>query len=114
MNTDDYMKLPYNIVIRHVCDGSGEYYFASVLELDGCMSDGATPEEAYANIREAMEGWIDTKLSGGFPVPAPIDAEKFSGKFVLRIPKTLHARLAMAAARDGVSLNQYALYRLSM
>lgn len=113
MNTYDYLKLPYNIIIKHVCDGSGEYYFASVLEFDGCMSDGSTPEDAYTNIREAMEGWIDTKLAGGFPVPVPIDTEKFSGKFVLRIPKTLHARLAMEAAKNGVSLNQYALYRLS-
>ena len=114
MNTSDFMKLPYNIIIKHVNDSSGEYYFASVLELDGCMSDGATPEEAYANIREAMEGWIETKLEGGFNVPQPIDAETYSGRFVLRIPKTLHARLAMEAAKDGVSLNQYALYRLSM
>jgi len=114
MKTNDYMNLPYNIIIKHRNDASGEYYFASVLELDGCMSDGATPEEAYANIREAMEGWIETKREGGFNVPPPIDAEKFSGRFVLRIPKTLHARLAMEAAKDGVSLNQYALYRLSM
>jgi len=114
MTTSEYLKLPYNIIIKHINDESGEYYFATVLELDGCMSDGATPEEAYTNIREAMEGWIETKLEGGFHVPEPIDAEKFSGRFVLRIPKTLHARLAMEAAKDGVSLNQYALYRLSM
>ena len=114
MDTGEYIKLPYNIIIKHICDESGEYYFASVLELDGCMSDGTTPEEAYSNIREAMEGWIETKLAGGFSVPLPIDAEKYSGRFVLRLPKTLHARLAMEAAKDGVSLNQYALYRLSI
>jgi len=114
MKTSDYMNLPYNIIIKHICDGSGDYYFASVLELDGCMSDGETPEEAYANIREAMNGWIETKLEDGFHIPQPIDADKYSGRFVLRIPKTLHARLAMEAAKDGVSLNQYALYRLSM
>ena len=114
MNTGEYMNFPYNIIIKHVCDDSGEYYFASVLELDGCFSDGATPEEAYANIYEAMEGWIETRLKDGFSVPKPIDTEKYSGRFVLRIPKTLHAKLALEAARDGVSLNQYALYRLSI
>ena len=114
MNTNEYLNLPYNIIIKHIKDNSGEYYFATVLELDGCMSDGATPEEAYANIREAMEGWIETKLEDGFSIPLPIDSEKYSGRFVLRIPKTLHARLAMEAAKDGVPLNQYALYRLSM
>jgi len=114
MNISDYMKLPYNIIIKHINNDSESYYFATVLELDGCMSDGATPEEAYVNIREAMEGWLETKLESGFSVPQPIDSEKFSGRFILRIPKSLHARLAMEAAKDGVSLNQYALYRLSM
>jgi predicted RNase H-like HicB family nuclease len=100
--------------MRRVADESGDYYFAEVLELDGCMSDGATPEEAYANIMEAMEGWIETKLDKGFEIPEPIDPEKYSGKFVIRMPKTLHARLAIKAAQEGVSLNQYSLHRLSM
>ena len=113
MNVNDYMKLPYNIIVRHVEDDSGEYYFATVQELDGCMSDGDTVADAYANVREAMEGWIETKLDNGLPVPTPIDYEKYSGKFVLRLPKTLHAKLAAEAEREGVSLNQYALYRLS-
>jgi predicted HicB family RNase H-like nuclease len=60
-----------------------------------------------------MEGWLETKLANGFPVPEPIDEGQYSGKFVLRLPKSLHARLAMEAEKEGVSLNQYALYRLS-
>ena len=114
MTVKDYMELPYNIVFRHVKDESGEYYFATVQELDGCMSDGATLEEAHANIREAMEGWIETKLEAGFPVPVPMDADKYSGKFVIRLPKTLHRRLSVEAEREGVSLNQYTLYKLSV
>jgi predicted HicB family RNase H-like nuclease len=77
------------------------------------MSHGDTYAEAFENIREAMEGWIETKLENGFPVPLPADDAQYSGKFVLRIPKTLHTRLAMEAEKEGVSLNQYALYRLS-
>ena len=61
-----------------------------------------------------MEGWIETKLENGFTIPQPVNDSQFSGKFVVRIPKTLHARLAMEAEKEGVSLNQYALYRLSM
>ncbi|MCL1819595.1 MAG: type II toxin-antitoxin system HicB family antitoxin [Oscillospiraceae bacterium] len=114
MTLQEYMELPYNIVIRHTKDDSGEYYFATVQELDGCMSDGATLEEAHTNIREAMEGWIETKLEAGFPVPEPLDTDKYSGKFVVRLPKTLHRRLAVEAEKEGVSLNQYTLYKLSM
>jgi len=113
MTIQDYLELPYNIVIRYVKDESGSYYFAKVQELDGCMSDGKTVEEAHANIREAMEGWIETSLEAGLDVPVPIDVSEYSGKFVLRLPKSLHARLAMEAEKDGVSLNQYALYKLA-
>lgn len=113
MNVKDYLNLPYHIVIQYMADDPEPYYFATVKEFDGCMSDGETYEEAFKNIREAMELWIECKLEGGFPVPKPIDDSKYSGKFVLRIPKTLHARLATEAEREGVSLNQYALYRLS-
>ena len=114
MKANEYLGLPYHIVIRHITDESGSYYFATVQEFDGCMSHGDTYAEACENIQEAMEGWIETKLEGGFPVPLPIDESQYSGKFVLRIPKTLHARLAMKAESEGVSLNQYALYRLSI
>lgn len=39
--------------------------------------------------------------------------EGYSGRILLRIPRSLHKRLAEAAKVEGVSLNQYALYRLS-
>jgi len=113
MTINEYLDLPYNINIRHVKDASGEYYFATVQELDGCMSDGATLEEAHMNIREAMGGWIATKLEAGLTIPAPSNSDKYSGKFLVRLPKSLHARLASDAEREGVSLNQYALFKLS-
>jgi predicted RNase H-like HicB family nuclease len=113
MNVTDYMKLPYNIVIKYIEDESGKYYFARVQEFDGCMSHGYTPEEAAKNIREAMELWIEMKLENGYPVPLPEQEQKFSGRFMLRLPKSLHAKLSREADREGVSLNQYALYKLS-
>ncbi len=109
----EYMKLPYNYIIHPVNDESGEYFYARVLELDGCQSTGETFEEAYNNLREAMEGWIQTKIEEGFDVPLPIGYEDFSGKFVVRIPKSLHYKLTVEAEQEGVSLNQYALYKLS-
>ena len=113
MNAKDYIIKPYHIVIQYISDESGSYYFATVLEFDGCMSHGDTYAEAFENIQDAMIGWIETKLENGFSVPDPIDDNQYSGKFVVRIPKSLHARLAMEAEQEGVSLNQYALYRLS-
>ena len=108
-----YMKLPYNYIVQPVKDESGEYFYARVLELDGCQSTGETFEEAYESLKEAMEGWIETKLEGGFEIPLPVKHDDFSGKFIVRIPKSLHYKLAVEANREGVSLNQYALYKLS-
>jgi predicted RNase H-like HicB family nuclease len=114
MTTQDYIKLPYNIVMRHISDESGDYFFAFVQEFEGCVSDGETLENAYANILEAMEGWIETKLDGGFKIPEPAgQIKEYSGKFLVRIPKDLHRKLIIEAERQGVSLNQYALYMLA-
>ena len=92
----EYMKLPYNYIIQHVEDESGKYYYAKVLELDGCQSTGETFEEAYNNLKEAMEGWIETKIENGFEIPMPVGYEDF-----------------IEAKQEGISLNQYALYKLS-
>jgi len=113
MNVKKYLDRPYHIIIQHIIDESGSYYFATVREFDGCMSHGDTYAEAFENIQDAMKGWIVAKLENGFSVPDPIDDNQYSGKFVLRLPKSLHARLAMEAEQEGISLNQYALYRLS-
>lgn len=67
----DYMKLPYNIVTKYIDEGDG-YYYGKVLELDGCQSTGNTIEVLYKNIKEAMQGWIETKLENGYNIPTPL------------------------------------------
>ena len=44
---------------------------AFVPELPGCMSDGETPEEALANIRDAIEEWMAAARDLGYEIPAP-------------------------------------------
>ena len=41
------------------------------------------------------------------------ELEGYSGRLVLRIPRSLHRALKDAAKVEGVSLNQYMLYKLS-
>ncbi len=113
MDIKDYMKLPYTILVQEINDESGHYFYGRVLELDGCQSTGSTLEELYQSINEAMEGYLEVKLENHLPVPIPETAEKYSGKFVLRLPKSLHRRLAIEANKEGVSLNQLALYKLA-
>ena len=112
-NIEYYMSLPYNLIVQRRIDEDGDCYVSRVLELDGCHSHGATKEDALENLRDAMEGYFDVKLEFGDPIPEPVYTDKFNGKFLLRLPKTLHKKLSYEAELEGVSLNQYALYKLS-
>ena len=114
VNIHEYMKLPYSYIIKPISDGNGSRFHAAVLELDGCQSTGGSFDDAYSNLMAAMEDWIKTKLENGVAIPPPLDTDRFSGKFIVRLPKSLHARLAMEAKKEGVSLNQYTLHKLSV
>ena len=99
-----YLSLPYTI---ELVPDPQEGWFVAIKELPGCMSQGETPEEAMEMIRDAMRSWIEVSLEDGDPIPEPRSLEDYSGKFVVRVPRSLHRDLAEMAGREGVSLNQY-------
>lgn len=105
-----YMSLPYTIELQQHRE---EGWFVKVRELPGCMSQGDTAEEALNMIKEAKELWLEVALEDGDPIPEPRPAESYSGKFVVRLPKSLHRDLVEAASREGISLNQYINVALS-
>jgi len=82
-------------------------YVAEIEELPGCMTQAETLDEALKVIEDARQLWIKTAYEEGQDVPLPRDMEEHSGKFMLRIPRSLHRNLVRAAKREGVSLNQY-------
>lgn len=88
-------------------------WFVSIPDLPGCESFGTTVEDAIKNVQEAKELWIRSQSDSGGEIPEPMDEEDFSGKFILRIPRTLHRSLAYQAQKQGVSLNHYASYLLA-
>lgn len=49
--------------------GENGYWVAECPSLPGCISQGATRDEAVANIREAIEGYILVLKEDGLPVP---------------------------------------------
>ncbi len=105
-------KLDYPFTIRPLLAEEGGGYLIEFPDLPGCMSDGATPEEAIVNGKEAVTEWLHAckKLKRPIPKPSiPESAGAYSGKILQRIPRTLHARLASQAKREGVSLNQLIL-----
>jgi antitoxin HicB len=76
--------------------------------MTGCMADGETVEEALHEMEDAINAWIKTAKEFNDPVPKPSIAANFSGQWRMRVPKHLHATLALQAKEEGVSLNMLA------
>ena len=114
---EDYFNLPYTVVLRR--DGEGGYV-ARIDELSGLSAHGRTSQEALENLEEAKKVWIEDCLKRGDPIPAPqapqappvppvkelSEEDLPSGKWVQRVPRTLHRDLIRLAKRETVSLNQ--------
>ncbi len=100
---DSYLAADYPYLLARDVEAGG--FFAEHADLEGCASQGDTADEAVANLDDARQLWIETRLEDGLPVPNPV-AEELSGRTSLRIPVFVHAELARHAERCGLSLNK--------
>jgi antitoxin HicB len=107
--------LDYPFQVRPLPEEDGGGYLIEFPDLPGCLSDGATIEEAIANGADALWSWIATAREFGDPVPPPSQSsdEAYSGRWNMRAPKSLHRRLAERAKAEGVSLNTLAVTLLA-
>lgn len=106
-----YMALAYTKTLQRDEDGD---MVARIVELRGCAAHGANEKEALRNLTEAQRLWLADCLEAGdaVPVPEPHNALP-SGRWVQRVPRSLHGQLAMMAKAEGVSLNQLVTSMLS-
>jgi predicted RNase H-like HicB family nuclease len=103
--------LPYTKVLRR--DDEGDVV-ATIAELDGCMAHGEDEAEALRNLNEAQVAWIEAALTAGQNIPQPeVEEELPSGKFVVRLARSVHRRLNALAKKEGVSLNHLVVIAVS-
>jgi len=86
-------------------------YVVTLPAWQNARTHGATIEEAVRNGREVLALLIESASKHGEPIPPP--EKRFSGNLRLRLPASLHGRLAREAEREGVSLNQWIVSRLA-
>ena len=96
-------RINYPFEIRPLSKEEGGGYYITFPDLPGCCSDGATPEEAINNGRDALESWFAVAREFGDELAKPFS--NVSGRFVQRVPRSLHAQLIARAKIEGVSLN---------
>ncbi len=63
--------LSYAVLIEALSQQDGGGFMATVPDLPGCMSDGATREEAARNVGDAITCWIEEARAIGRPIPEP-------------------------------------------
>lgn len=102
---EEYLKEPYSRVL--IPDAESGTYMAQIVEFPGCISQGDTPQEAYDRLEDAAIGWVSAALDMGQEIPTPAIPHGYRGKVALRLPRSLHRQAAIAAERDGTSLNQF-------
>lgn len=82
-------------------------FVATCLELPSLSWLAPTQDEALHGIRALVDDVVEDMHRNGEPIPEPWSSRTYSGKFNLRVGERLHRKLAMKAAEEHLSLNQY-------
>lgn len=98
----------YPFEIRPLTPEEGGGWLISFTDFNECIADGETIEEAIAEGRQALQSVIAALQEKGLPVPQPGSFGAYSGKFLQRLPRSIHARLQSRARQEGVSINALA------
>ena len=68
---------------------------------------GTDEAKVYKELCLVVDEWIKIHEEDGAPLPPETAGKEYSGKFVLRVEKDLHKRIAIEALKAGESLNSY-------
>ncbi|MEU7711463.1 type II toxin-antitoxin system HicB family antitoxin [Micromonospora chalcea] len=88
-------------------------FVATCAEFPSLSWLATTQIEALQGLQEMLREVIADMAEQGEQIPEPLSERRYSGKFNLRVGESLHRELAIHAAEEGMSLNQYLLRKLS-
>lgn len=110
-----YSLYDYHIeIFRDERDGD---FGAFLKEIPYVSAFGSDPASAVRELETAFNLWLKTSMENGDKIPTPSpshdNADDYSGRLSVRIPKSLHKQLSDWAKTEEISLNQEILYLLS-
>ena len=88
-------------------------YIGRCLEFPSLGAHGSSPESALQEVKYVVLEAVKDLRARKESVPRPLALRPYSGRLVLRLPKDVHREVAIRAAEEGVSINQYLLSRLA-
>ena len=92
----------YRFIVRPLSRAEGGGYLVEYPDIPGCMSDGATIEEAICHGKEALRDTLAVFRESGRKAP---DASPEAAQWRQCLPRTLYTKLTRQAESEGVSIN---------
>lgn len=90
-----------------------EEFVATCVEFPSLSWLAGTPEAALTGLRGLVDEVVADMRDADEEIPEPLSTRHYSGKFQLRLGEDLHRRLAIEAAEQHLSLNQYVTRKLA-
>ncbi len=100
----------YPVRVYQEDDGS---WAGEVPDLPGCVAGGDDPSELFEMLADAIDEWVHSAKAEGAAIPQPSQRGRYSGRFVVRTPPSLHEQLSWRADQEAVSLNSLVLVALT-
>lgn len=97
----------YRLKIYPIETSKGVEWAAEYPDVPECVGGGYTPEEALSMAKQSLEAYQAYLKEEGNELPKSTKEPDYdySGRFSLRVPKSLHKRIAETAEAEGVSIN---------
>lgn len=102
MNYPNYKK----IIFPYVNQDGSTTWVVEFPDLPGCNAVGPTEMDVLEESKTALRLWLDEYYAenGRYPDATHVQ-NSYSGKILVRIPKSLHKELVQLADLESVSLN---------
>ena len=100
--------MQYKFTMMPVSEEDGGGFYAEVPDLPGCVAAGDTVEETLSILEEAVASWIMVAKDKGKTIPEPTlytDDKLPSGRFSVRLARSIHKQLLQLAEKEHESLN---------
>ncbi|MCD4786044.1 MAG: type II toxin-antitoxin system HicB family antitoxin [Candidatus Eremiobacteraeota bacterium] len=99
--------------IKLFLDRRDKDFGAYIEEIPEISAFGDTQESAISELRIVFNEWKEIAIEKKIEIPSPFESREFSGKFLVRLPRSLHKCLSDRAKEENISLNQEVIYCLT-
>lgn len=89
-------------------------YIGRVAEFPSLAAHGDSQTQALEEINEVVRAVLEDLIEEGEAIPEPFSKRSYSGKLNVRMSEAMHRRLAIEAAEQRVSLNQWINTKLAL